>query len=116
MSLDPADAPRLKAKIWIAAALRQAQVRGAFGAVVAHGDDDAGGILVLLRARSGTMTVLDQTRDAAGRQAWIRARRDVDSAEAEAFVARARERDPDLWVVEFDADGGVPPFEARVID
>ena len=107
--------PRLKAGIWVRAALRQAQVRGSFGAVVTHGDDDAGGVLVLLRDRAGGITILDQTRDGDGNAAWIAVRRDVDAPEMDAFVTRARGRDPDLWVVEFDAEGGVPPFDGVVL-
>ncbi len=107
--------PRLKAGIWVRAALRQAQVRGSFGAVVKHGDDDAGGVLVLLRDRAGAITILDQTRDKRGELAWVAVRRDVDAMEMDAFVTRARARDPDLWVVEFDAEGGVPPFEGIVL-
>ena len=107
--------PRLKAGIWVRAALRQAQARGSFGAVVKHGDDDAGGVLVLLRDRAGGITILDQTRDRDGNAAWLAVRQGVDAIEADEFVTRARGRDPDLWVVEFDAEGGVPPFEAVVL-
>ena len=35
--------------------------------------------------------------------------------EMDAFVTRAQQRDPDLWVVEFDAEGGVPPFDGIVL-
>ena len=107
--------PRLKAAIWVRAALRQAQARGSFGAVVRHGDDDAGGVLVLLRDRAGTITILDQTRDEGGEAAWLAVRREVDASEAAQFVERAERRDPDLWVVEFDAENGVPPFEAILV-
>ena len=107
--------PRLKAGFWVRAALRQAVARGSFGAVVAHGDDDAGGVLVLLRDRAGGITILDQTRNADGQAAWLAVRRGVDAMEADEFVTRARARDPDLWVVEFDAEGGTPPFEAIVV-
>ena len=107
--------PRLKAGIWVRAALRQAQVRGSFGAVVAHGDDDAGGVLVLLRDRAGGITILDQTRRADGEPAWLAVRRGVDAMEADEWVTRARGRDPDLWVVEFDAEGGIPPFDAVLV-
>ena len=108
--------PRLKAGIWVRAALRQAQARGSFGAVVRHGDDDAGGVLVLLRDRAGAITILDQTRDGSGQPAWLPVRQAVDALAADEFVTRAQGRDPDLWVVEFDAEGGRPPFDALVLD
>lgn len=108
--------PRLKARIWIAAMIRQAEQRGSFGAIRRHGDDDAGGILLVLRDRANRVTVLDQTRDADGNPAWLRVRREVEPDDADAFIARALSRDPDLWVAEFDAEDGVPPFEASVVD
>lgn len=107
--------PRLKSGFWVRAALRQAQGRGSFGAVVRHGDDDGGGVIVLLRDRAGAITILDQTRDAGGNAAWLAVRRGVDATEAHDFSTRATARDPDLWIVEFDAEGGVPPFEAVVL-
>ena len=109
--------PRLKARLFVQAALRQAAGRGVFGAVVRTGDDDAGDIVVLLRARDDRITVLAQARTGDGSPAWMRAAggHAVDRTEANAYVARATERDPDLWVVEFDVDDGVPPFEAVLL-
>jgi hypothetical protein len=109
--------PRLKARFFVQAALRQAAGRGSFGAVVRAGDDDAGGIVVLLRERDNSVTVLVQARTADGRPAWMRAGGGGPLAvpDADAYVARAVERDPDLWVVEFDASGGQPPFDALLL-
>lgn len=109
--------PRLRARLQVQAALRQASARGSFGAVVRSGDPDAGGILVLLRARAGGVAMLTGTRDRDGAPAWLRTGGDsgLGREEAEAAVARAIDRDPDLWVVEFDADDLRPPFEARLV-
>ena len=109
--------PRLKARFWVQAALRQSQGRGHFGAVVRTGDDDAGGILVLLRARDGQTVILSQTRNIDGVLAWMRvaATDAVDPQTASAYVDRAISRDPDLWVLEFDSDDGQPPFEAILL-
>ncbi len=109
--------PRLKARFWVQAALRQAQGSGSFGAVVRAGDDDAGGIVVLLRARDNLTTVLGQTRSSSGAPAWVRVAGGgpVDQETANAYVAREIARDPDIWVVEFDADDGRPPFEALLL-
>ena len=38
-----------------------------------------------------------------------------DEAEADAYVARQLRYDPDLWVLEFEAPDGQPPFEAKLI-
>ena len=108
--------PRVKAGIWVSMALRMADISGRSGAVLRKGDPDAGGILCVLRGRGG-LVVLSQARDAEGRAAWLRGTGDapVNDEAADAYVARQVTRDPDLWVVEFDAPDLIPPFEARLI-
>ena len=85
-------------------------------AVLRKGDPDSGGILCVMRGRGGVQ-VLSQIRDAEGRPAWLRATGPgaVDQETADSYVARQVQRDPDLWVVEFDAPDLQPPFEARIV-
>ena len=108
--------PRVKAKLWCQMALRLADGAGRPGAVLRSGDPDSGGILCVLRGRQGC-AVLAQTRDGEGRPAWIRGTGPaaVPEPEAEAYVARQVGRDPDLWVLEFEAPDLLPPFEARLV-
>jgi hypothetical protein len=107
---------RVKAGLFVAAALRTAFSAGGGGAVLRHGDDDAGGILAVLRGRGG-FVALSQVTSAEGGRAWLRAT-GVDPVSQEAvdeYVARQIARDPDLWVVEFEAPDFKPPFEARLL-
>ncbi len=86
--------PRLKSGIWVNALIRRCD-RAAIGiAVVAHGDGDAG------------CTVLAQARQADGAAVWMRATGPVPVAEADAdaYIARQRGRDPDLWVIEIESE------------
>jgi hypothetical protein len=108
---------RVKAGIWVSMALRLADIAGRSGAVLRKGDPDSGGILCVLRGREGELVVLSQVRDAEGRPAWIRGTgvTPVDQAAADAYVDRQVRRDPDLWVVEFDAPDLKPPFEGRLL-
>ncbi len=108
--------PRLKSRLWTQMALRMGDAAGTPGAVLRHGEDSAGGILVVLRGRAG-LTVLDQTRDAAGAAAWTRGTgaAAVDQTVADAYVARQVSRDPDLWVLEFETPDLTPPFPARIV-
>ena len=107
---------RVKAGIWVSMALRLADLAGRSGVVLRRGDADSGGILCVLRGREG-LVVLSQVRDAEGREAWLRGSggTPVDQAAADAYVDRQVKRDPDLWVLEFDAPDFVPPFEGRML-
>ncbi|MGA9867312.1 MAG: DUF1491 family protein [Acetobacteraceae bacterium] len=106
---------RVKAGLWVSMAVRLADISGRPGAVLRKGDPDSGGILVVLRGREG-LCVLSQVR-AADAPAWLRATgaAPVDDAAADAYVARQVGRDPDLWVLEFEAPDLLPPFEAKIV-
>ena len=108
--------PRVKAGLWVRAALRLGDNDGRAGAILRRGDEDAGGILVVLRRPEG-LTVLSQARTADGVSGWVRGTGEaaVSQDEADAYVARQVRFDPDIWVIEFNAPDGLPPFEARII-
>jgi hypothetical protein len=107
---------KVKAAIWVAMAVRLSDRVGRPAMIVRRGDEDAGGVLAVLRGRQG-LTVLAQARDGQGRQAWLRGTgpAPVSEAQAEAYVARQVARDPDLWVVEFEAPDMLPPFEGKIL-
>ena len=99
--------PRLKAGLWVKAALRMADRDGRSGVVLRKGDADSGGVLV----------VLSQVRTSDGALAWMRGTgaAAVDQAAVDAYVERQMRFDPDVWVLEFDAPDFVPPFEAKLV-
>jgi hypothetical protein len=107
---------RVKAGIWVQMAIRMSDISGRSAAVLRRGDPDSGGVLCVLRGAEG-LVVLGQVRDAEGRPAWMRGTGagPVDQEAADAYVERQVRRDPDLWVVEFDAPDLKPPFEARIL-
>lgn len=107
---------RVKAGFWVSAALRLGFQQGRSGAVLRRGDADAGGILVVLRGRDGNC-VLSQVSAADGDRAWMRATgaAPVGQDVVDAYVERQVARDPDVWVVEFDAPDLLPPFEGRIV-
>ena len=107
---------RIKAGMWVSAALRLAFADGPGGAVLRRGDSDAGGMLIVLRGAAG-LCVLSQVSTADGAPAWMRATGadPVPQDAADAYVDRQVARDPDLWVVEFDAPDYLPPFDGRII-
>lgn len=108
--------PRVKARLWIQAALRMGDMSGRPGMVLRKGDPDAGGVLVVLRNRDG-MTVLSQTRVGDGELAWLHGTgaAPVDQTATDAYIARQIRFDPDLWVVEFETPDLLPPFDAKIV-
>jgi hypothetical protein len=49
--------PRIKAGLWVSAALRLGGAEGKPGMVIRKGDADAGGVVVVLRGRTGNMVL-----------------------------------------------------------
>lgn len=108
---------RLKAGIWIMAHVRQCAALGVPAVVVRHGDDRGGALILKLNTLDNRCRVLSQALDEAGDQAWLAAFKGaaVPEAEADAYIARAVGRDPDLWVVEIEHRAGWHPFGGREI-
>jgi len=107
---------RVKSEIWVSMAIRLSNAAGRPAMQLRRGDPDSGGALCVLWGRGGAV-VLSQARDAEGRAAWMRGTGPgpVEQAVADAYIDRQVKRDPDLWVVEFEAPDYLPPFEARIL-
>ena len=96
--------PRVKTSIWVAALIRRAELAGASAFVARKGEADAGAVIVKIALLDGRARVWSSTYGSEGQRRWMKATgaNVVPDADAEAYVARARGRDADLWVVEIE--------------
>jgi len=95
---------RLKTGIWLRALIRRCDLAAIPVAVVARGDEDAGAVLLKFNGGQGCCSVLAQARGQNGELLWMRATGPipVGEIEADAYIARQRGRDPDIWVLEIE--------------
>jgi hypothetical protein len=109
---------RLKSGIWIKALIRRCDRAAIPIAVVARGDRDAGAILLKLNGGIAEgCSVLTQARGQDGELLWMRAtgRVPVAEADADAYIARQRQRDPDIWVIEIEHSQAGNVVDGRVV-
>jgi hypothetical protein len=108
---------RLKSGIWVQALIRRCDLAAIGVALTARGDADAGAILLKLNGRDAGCAVLAQARRLDGTLAWLRATgaAPVAEEEADAYIARQRGRDPDLWVVEIESASPDAVLDAPIL-
>jgi GMP synthase (glutamine-hydrolysing) len=103
---------RLKAGLWVRAALRAMTVQGLFATVVRKGDEDAGALLIKQNFLDGRFCVLSRMTTAGGLPSWHAGTggERVEESAADAYINREINRDRDLWVIEIEDREGRLPF------
>ena len=97
---------RLTASFWVHAYLARLRLHGIPAFVTAHGDDDAGAVLVKLNTLDGQARLFQRGFDlATGARRWHELA-SGDEATVDAAIARQRGFDPDLWVIEVEDRAG----------
>lgn len=91
---------RLPTAIVVSALLRRVNDSGGMGAVLAKGDAQGGGVLVIVVDRHGPSRLFERGVGKDGRSAMIES---TPSDGVDDYWRRRRSRDPDLWVVELDS-------------
>ncbi|MEZ6013288.1 MAG: DUF1491 family protein [Hyphomonas sp.] len=100
---------RLPTRLWIEALIRRAEVAGAAGFIVQHGDDQRGDVLLKVARLDGTAAAYVPSIDMDGERIFLNlAAQGVgpDEKQVDEYVTRARKRDSDLWVVEIEDKEG----------
>jgi hypothetical protein len=103
---------RLKAGLWIKAYIRRLAGEGIMAVVMRHGDDDAGAIFVRVNRLDGTSLLfgpapagLDESQTDRPMMALFDGKPAADDV-IDAYLARQRDFDSDLWIVDVEARDG----------
>lgn len=109
--------PRLRSGIWIAATLRRYDAAGIPATIARKGDADGGALMVKMNQYERGCSVLTQARTGSGELVWMRVTGPVPVEEAvcDAYLLKAAQRDPDLWVIEIEDREGRVLFEGKVV-
>jgi hypothetical protein len=104
---------RVTADFWVSAVLRRVFSAGGYGAVVKRGAAEAGAVFVIVRSRFGTATLhapraqADYTEARPDERMFSPVLTDADDDAIEARLEKEKRFDPDLWIVEIEADEGL---------
>jgi hypothetical protein len=97
---------RLTAEFWVQAYLTRLRLADIPAFVTAHGDDTAGAVLVKLNTLDGQARAFQRSFDLMrGTRAWVVLAEGAE-ASVDAAIARQKEFDPDLWVIEVEDRAG----------
>jgi hypothetical protein len=108
--------PRLKTRFLVQAILRRYDQEAVAAYIRRKGDPDAGTVMLKIALSAQEAIVLAQARDAEGRPGWLRLGGGrIEEAEAEAQIARAIQRDPDLYVIEVEDARGRLLVEGQLL-
>ncbi len=93
----------LSSDLWVDALIRRAEIEGAHAVVVNKGDARAGAVIVKAYDTSTrTARLYAEAFGPDGERLWIQPVTSDSEAELDAYIARQRQYDPDLWIVEIE--------------
>lgn len=108
---------RLPAALWVDAHLRRLMLEGIPYYIVNKGAYVSGTVMLKINGLETGCLVLQQQRDLQGRMGWLALFRGEAVAEQQAddYIRRAIDRDPDLWVIEIEDRQKRNPFEGTTL-
>ncbi len=106
---------RLNAGLVANAIMRHVSASGGNAMVLAKGDEVAGAIILIACEKGRITGLFERILDAGGTYQWsLVGPQDVEAeSEYEQYLARRRQNDPDLWLIELDI-AGVARFVAQL--
>ncbi len=97
---------RLAAGVWVAAYLARLRLAAIPAYVTARGDPQSGAVAVKAATLDGRARAFQRSFDpASGARIWTVLAEGAEAA-VDAALARARARDPDLWILEIEDRAG----------
>lgn len=94
--------PRLTAGLWVSAYLARLRLAGLPVYLVARGDETAGAVIIKSATLDGRARAFQRSFDPlTGARLWVVLAEGAE-AEVDQVLARQRQRDPDLWLIEVE--------------
>ncbi len=108
---------RRPTRTWVRVNVRHCRELGLPIEVLREGEPQRGTVVLKLSQPGLGCRILTQTRNAEGQTCWLPpfGDRKVLDPEAEAYLARAVSRDPDLWIVAVEHPEGLNPFRGEIV-
>ena len=108
--------PILLSSFLIQATIRTAACAGVIITVVQHGDDDVGSLMLKINLLNGTAVVLTSTRYN-DEHVWIptQSGEPIPDREADLYLEKQRQIDPDLWILEIEDKQGRVWFPGKLM-
>jgi hypothetical protein len=112
-----ADEDRLPTALWVDAHLRLLTLQAKPYYIVNKGAYASGTVMLKINTLTEGCRVLQQQRNFDGVLGWMQLfkGKKVPEAEADAYLRKAVDRDPDVWVIEIEDREGINPFDGPMI-
>jgi hypothetical protein len=103
--------------LWVSAQVRLCDRAFIPATIVRRGDPDVGTVLIKLNRFEAGVTVFAQASTLDGEPAWSRGSgpQPVTEPEADAYIKRQVERDPDVWVIEIEDRKGEYKLDGKLV-
>jgi hypothetical protein len=107
---------RIPTAVWVDAHLRKFQADGKSCYIINKGAYASGTVILKINLLGPGCLLQQQQRNLDGELGWMRLMKGEVTTERDAddYISRAVDRDPDLWVVEVEDKEGLNPFEGKV--
>ena len=111
------DQDRLPTGFYVDAILKRCDLDFIPYYILQKGEGVSGVLLIKLDNLKGSCALRIQQRDfMTGKLGWVDAlgKSEVSVGEADTYISRAKNTDPDLWVIEFESPDLTNPFEKEL--